>query len=220
MFTGIIEGIGELFRVEEREDGRQLSIRSPLAAELTPGQSVAHNGVCLTIEQAEQESYRVTVIAESLGKSTLGQFRPGERLNIERALTFQGRLEGHFVQGHVDAVAKIERADIGPERRQFWISCPPSFDNLVVERGSIAIDGISLTIAEHEPQKSQLLVAIIPHTWQNSNAACWKEGREVNIEFDILAKHIERYVGEHIEKHIVEYALKHAGKVVDTPPNI
>ncbi len=198
MFTGIIESLGEVFQITDKGSLYLLSIRSQLARQLKVGESVAHSGVCLTVEQvkAEQESYRVAVIAESLRKTTLKNIQLGEQLNLERALAASGRFEGHFVQGHVDTVARIEQALLVDQRREFWLIYPADFEGLVVERGSIAVDGISLTIAESEQRNRRLLVAIIPHTWQNTNAAAWKEGREVNIEFDILGKYVQKLAAQ------------------------
>lgn len=190
MFTGIIECIGEVKDVFSSSSNRIFWIESPLTNEFKVDQSVSHNGVCLTVEEINGNRYRVTAIDETLKKSNLGQWKSGTLVNIERCLPVNGRLDGHFVQGHVDStgncISKIEK-------RGSWeleIEFPDNFADLVVEKGSISLNGISLTI--FNVKKNQFSVGIIPYTFDNTNIKQTEAGDILNLEFDILGKYILR----------------------------
>lgn len=180
----------------------RLRIEAPFAAELVIGQSVAHNGVCLTVETISGAEYTVAVIQESLERTSLGSLREGMTVNLERCLPANGRLDGHVVQGHVDCTGRIEEARAEPGQTRFVISHPRTHAALVVEKGSIAVDGISLTVASAyepaggaDPAPHALFdVCLIPHTLSATNAGSWKEGDTVNLEFDILGKYVKKWM--------------------------
>jgi riboflavin synthase len=191
LFTGIIEHLGTVAALETREDGARLVIQAgPLAPEARTGDSIAVNGVCLTVVDNSDGRLSFDAVTETLGRSNLGALRPGERVNLERPLRAGGRLDGHIVQGHVDAAGVLEsRVEEGNSYR-LRICVPPEILRYVVEKGSIAVDGISLTVAAVGPEWFE--VAIIPHTWQVTNLSDKTPGAAVNLEVDILAKYVER----------------------------
>ncbi len=203
MFTGIIESLSRVEKIQHTAANSTqtgmvvMSLSSPLSVEFSCGQSVAHNGVCLTIESLEKQSYQVSVIAQTLKKSMLGQVKIGDVLNIERCLRIDGRLDGHFVQGHVDTVASIEQVRQQNDDWYISIRYPTSYGPLIVPQGSIAVNGISLTVASAEPETDLLEVAIIPHTREHTNVSAWEKGTSVNLEFDILGKYIKKLVDKH-----------------------
>nr|BCX00969.1 MAG: riboflavin synthase subunit alpha [Bacteroidota bacterium] len=192
MFTGIIEAVGCLGAVSERGRGRRLRLLSPLGAELRPEQSVAVNGVCLTVIQADAEGFEVDVVEETLRKTNLGDLLPGDRVNLERALRPDRPLDGHFVLGHVDTTGVLLEVE---DRGGSWlltISYPESWAVYLVPEGSIAVDGISLTIARL--QGDRFSVAIIPYTWAHTNLRFRRPGDRLNLEFDVLGKYVIRYL--------------------------
>ncbi len=190
MFTGIIETTGTVHSVKEQGSGRIFMISSPLAAELKPDQSLAHNGVCLTVEALENGMHQVTAVFETLKKTTLGIWETGTTVNLERCLKPDSRLDGHFVQGHVDATAACLSVDNQNGSWLYRFSFPESFAPLVIEKGSVCIDGISLTA--FDVTDSEFSVAIIPYTWEHTNIRHILPGDKVNIEFDVLGKYIRR----------------------------
>lgn len=194
MFTGIIEDTGTVESISEAGTNRIFHIKSALASELNVGESVAHNGVCLTIEPEEslKDCYRVTAIAETLNKTAIGSLRPGSKVNLERALQANGRLDGHFVQGHVDAVGEIVSVIPRSGSTEYWIRYPVENEALLVPQGSICINGISLTVSGL--REDTLAVNIIPHTASVTDAGTWSEGMPVNLEFDVLGKYIVRFL--------------------------
>lgn len=171
-------------------------VQAAFASELSIGQSVSHNGVCLTIEsiQTKDQSYQVTLVQETLNRSSLGHLQIGSTVNLERCLRVDARMDGHIVQGHVDAVGKIERAETEPGQKRFTIAFSAEFEPLVVMKGSICIDGISLTIAESNPKLHTVDVCIIPHTLEITNAGQWKTGDQVNLEFDVIGKYAKKWM--------------------------
>ncbi len=187
MFTGIIEELGKV-----EAAGTRLSIGcSRVLSDLTIGASIAVNGVCLTAVDIRPDGFSADLAPETLERSNLGDLKPGDRVNLERPLTLQTRLSGHIVQGHVDGTGTLEalRA-LGDGNWELLVRVPRELDRLLVYKGSIAIDGISLTIAS--VQDGLVKVAIIPHTYEATNIAGRKPGERVNIECDILAKHVAR----------------------------
>ncbi len=190
MFTGIIEATATLRRISAGAGNRDFWIESPITGELKIDQSVSHNGVCLTIVDIDGDQYRVTAVAETLAKTTLGQWAVGDTLNLERSLRIGDRLDGHFVQGHVDAVATcISRQEQGGSWL-FRFRFPPDFAPLIVEKGSVCIDGVSLTA--FEVGDTAFTVAIIPYTFDHTGFRHISTGTPVNIEFDVLGKYFLR----------------------------
>jgi riboflavin synthase len=191
MFTGIIEELGEIVAFEESAGGARLSVAARLAADSTAeGDSITVNGVCLTVVDLGTHSFSADLSAETLARSTLGGLRPGMRVNLERAVTPSTRLGGHIVQGHVDGRGRLVSIDTDGEFRvmRFWF--PEQLARYFIEKGSVAVDGISLTIAALGSETFD--VALIPKTWEMTNLATLKPGDEVNLEVDMLAKYVER----------------------------
>ncbi|HEY2649489.1 MAG TPA: riboflavin synthase [Puia sp.] len=192
MFTGIIEATGVISTISVLGTNKTFQIISSLAPELKVDQSLSHDGVCLTIESVTEHTYQVTAIAETLSKSVLSEWRPGSRINLERCLQVNGRLDGHMVQGHVDSPAKCKLRENLKGSWIFRFEFPESFRNLIVEKGSVAVNGISLTC--FDVADSAFSVAIIPYTFDNTNLRDLYPESMVNIEFDLIGKYVERMV--------------------------
>ena len=190
MFTGIIEAVGEVKEVISKGSNKSFTIASPLSSYLKVDQSIAHNGVCLTIEEVNNDFYRVTAVKETLEKTNLAQWHAGYIVNLERSLLPTSRLDGHFVQGHVDTTVVCEKIEDTNGSYEITFSFLDQFAELVIEKGSICINGISLTA--FDVKQKTFRVAIIPYTWQHTNLSFLKEGERVNIEFDLLGKYILR----------------------------
>lgn len=192
MFTGIIETIGEIKHIERDGSNVHFDLYSPLTQELRIDQSVAHNGVCLTVVRIEGDIYRVTAIDETLKKTNLGDWEVGKKVNVERCMPANGRFDGHIVQGHVDQTGIVENIS---EQDGSWIfdfSFDPSHGNITVEKGSITVNGTSLTC--FNSKNGKFSVAIIPYTYEFTNFHQLKVGDKVNLEFDILGKYIQRII--------------------------
>ena len=187
MFTGIIEELGTV-----EAPGPHLRVRCPtVRAGLAEGASIAVNGVCLTAVDLRADSFAADLAPETLRRSNLGALGPGSRVNLERPLSPSGRLDGHIVQGHVDATGEfLSLEPLGGDNWWLRVRVPAELDPFLVFKGSIAIDGISLTIAGIEADV--LSVTIIPHTWRNTTLGSYRPGARVNVECDILAKHVEK----------------------------
>lgn len=190
MFTGIIEALGEIREITAHGSNRSFWLQTPLAAEFKVDQSVSHNGVCLTVEAVEGDTYKVTAVKETLDKTTLGTWTSGDRINLERSLLPTSRLDGHFVQGHVDATGVCETIVDKDGSFEITFSFPPAFAELIIEKGSIAVNGTSLTA--FEVGKDSFKVAVIPYTWEHTNFQFLQIGIGVNLEFDMLGKYISR----------------------------
>lgn len=191
MFTGIIESQGILRNIEVVESNRILWLESDISNALHVDQSVAHNGVCLTVESKDHHMHRVTAIGETLKKTNINEWKVGDSINLERCIALNGRLEGHMVQGHVDTVCQcVEIKDTGGSWL-FRFQFPSAFAPLVIEKGSICLNGISLTA--FQLGKTEFSVAIIPYTFQHTNMNQLKENDFVNIEFDLIGKYIHRW---------------------------
>lgn len=192
MFTGIIEALGIVNSIEKKGTNKTFWISSDISSKLKVDQSLSHNGVCLTVEEVTADTHRVTAVEETLDKSDLGSWKQGDAVNIERCLAINGRLDGHIVQGHVDCTATlIENTDLNGS----WIltfSYPDNFKELVIEKGSIAINGISLTV--FNAINNNFSVALIPYTYTHTNLQNVNSGDTVNIEFDMIGKYINRYL--------------------------
>lgn len=193
MFTGLIEEVGTVTSTRERERSKQLQIVAPrIAKKIRPGESVAVNGCCLTLSAHRGDQLTFDLLEETLDRTNLKMLRRGSGVNLERALRADGRLGGHFVQGHVDCTSRvISFEQIGGDHR-LAVELPAEFARYVACKGSIAIDGISLTIAEVSPMS--FVVWIIPHTKRHTNLRRAEAGVFVNLEFDILAKYVERII--------------------------
>ncbi len=192
MFTGIIETMGVVKEVISSGTNRSFWIESPIAAELKIDQSVAHNGVCLTVDALQPGMHRVTAIDETLQKTHLGTWQQGTKVNIERCLVMGGRLDGHMVQGHVDTVGECVSVEDKDGSWLFTFQFPAAFANLMIEKGSICLNGISLTA--FAVTKNSFAVAIIPYTWEHTNMHAIKPGAKVNLEFDMVGKYIQRSI--------------------------
>jgi len=195
MFTGLIERVGHLRSMNETSSGLELTIHTMLSSELAIGQSIAVNGSCLSVINCSSDTFTVTAVPETISKTTLGQLEPGISVNIERALAAGSRLDGHLVQGHIDTTCMITHVSTQNGEHLYQFLIPDEYAELVVPRGSIAVDGISLTIANL--YESHISIAIIPHTWQHTNVPSWQPGIYCNIEFDILAKYVARQMIVH-----------------------
>ncbi|NPA17161.1 riboflavin synthase [Persephonella sp.] len=194
MFTGIVEEVGTVLQTEPAPGGLRLKVRAEKVIQDTKlGDSIAVNGVCLTVVDITEGDITFDVSRETVERSNIGKLKTGEPVNLERALRPSDRLGGHIVQGHVDTVGRISSITPEGEHTRFRIEFSPEYSDLVVEKGSIAVDGISLTI--NKINGSTVSINIIPHTIENTNLRSRKVGDEVNIEFDIIGKYVLRMVG-------------------------
>lgn len=189
MFTGLVEAVGSVISLEHRGEQARLTLDVPFAAELALGDSVAVNGCCLTVaDRSDRISF--DLLAQTLKVTSLGGLASGSKVNLERAMRMGDRFGGHFVQGHVDATGIITRLEPSGQDHILGVSIPPHIHKLCVDKGSISIDGISLTIAElHE---TEAVFWITPHTWQHTHLHAATTGQAVNLEADMLAKHVEK----------------------------
>jgi riboflavin synthase len=193
MFTGLIEALGQVEALAPCGPGRELILAEPaLAPQLTIGESVAVNGVCLTVVACQGNTFRFQLGPETLTRTNLGQLQPGDRVNLERALRVGDRLGGHFVQGHVDGVGTLLRRQPEGDWDRVWFSCPAALTVQMVPKGSIAVDGISLTLVEVTSEGFS--VALIPHTLHHTTLGFKKPGDTVNLETDLLAKYVGKYL--------------------------
>lgn len=190
MFTGIIESLAIVKEVISNGSNKSFWIDCPLSAEFRVDQSVSHSGVCLTVEEIKPPLYRVTAISETLQKTNAGTWRPGTPVNIERCLALNGRLDGHFVQGHVDGTATCAFKEEKDGSWEFGFEFPEQFAELVIEKGSVCVNGISLTA--FDVKKSRFTVAIIPYTYEHTNIQSVNPGDIVNLEFDLIGKYLLR----------------------------
>lgn len=190
MFTGLIEDLGEVAACERDREGVELAIATPLAAELALGDSIAVNGVCLTATAVAAGELRAQAIAETLRRSSLSRLEPGSRVNLELAMRVGDRLGGHIVQGHVDGVAALRSVEQEGFSRVLTFELPPELVRHAVLKGSIALDGVSLTISALDG--ARLSVSLIPETLQRTTLGLIGPGDVVNVEVDVLAKHVER----------------------------
>ena len=190
MFTGIIESVAIVEKLEKKGKNIELKLSSNLSSKLRVDESLSHNGVCLTVTSCDENFYCVTIVDESLKKSNFSTIEVGSQVNLERSLVINGRLDGHIVQGHVDDIRQcIKKVD----QENSWLytfEFSEKYSNLIIEKGSICVNGVSLTCFDVSDNK--FTVAIIPHTYENTNFKFLKEGEAVNLEFDILGKYIKK----------------------------
>jgi len=190
MFTGIVETQGIIRKITGKGTNKTFWIKSPISSKLKADQSVSHDGVCLTVEEVKGNRHRVTAIAETLSKTNLGDWLDGSVINLERCLRVNDRLDGHFVQGHVDTVAICTDKKEKDGSWEFSFQFPLKFGQLIIEKGSVAVNGISLTA--FNVSGNTFDIAIIPYTYENTNLSTLNTGQKVNIEFDMLGKYINR----------------------------
>lgn len=189
MFTGIIEQMGEVVALDKEQDNLHISVKADFTSELKIDQSIAHNGICLTVVGIDKDVYTVTAIKETLDKTNLGKLEKGHKVNLERCMKLGDRLDGHIVQGHVDQTAVCTK--IGEENG--WHTYTFEYkdcDHFTVEKGSVCVNGVSLTVVNS--QDKSFSVAIIPYTFEHTNFHFFKEGDLVNLEFDIIGKYITK----------------------------
>jgi riboflavin synthase len=190
MFTGIIESLGEIKSVNKSETNINFNVKSSLANELKIDQSLSHNGVCLTIVNVSENSYSVTAINETILKTNLKNLKAGDFVNLERSMKMNGRLDGHIVQGHVDQTGTCTSIENHDGRWVFSFEFDSDQKNITIEKGSITVNGVSLTVINSN--KNSFSVAIIPYTYQNTNFHKLVKGEIVNLEFDVLGKYIAK----------------------------
>lgn len=194
MFTGIIETLGEIQRLEHDGENLHLTIKSPMAEDLKIDQSVAHNGVCLTVVALDGQTYTVTAIAETLQKTNLNRLKVGEKINLERGMVLGSRLDGHIVQGHVDQTGICT---VRKEVNGSWVftfEYDSETGNPTIEKGSITIDGTSLTVVDSG--SNTFSVAIIPYTYEHTRFNIYEVGTIVNLEFDVIGKYVAKLMGK------------------------
>ena len=190
MFTGIIETLGTIQQIDKQQTNVNITINSTITNELKIDQSVAHNGVCLTVVAISNNLYTVTAIAETINKTNLGSWEVGDSINLERAMKLGDRLDGHIVQGHVDQTATCI---VAKETNGSWLytfEYNAKQNNITIEKGSITVNGVSLTVVDS--QNNQFSVAIIPYTYEHTNFKSFKVGTKVNLEFDVIGKYVSK----------------------------
>ncbi len=190
MFTGIIECVGIIRNIVQEKDNYHFRIESSISAALKIDQSIAHNGVCLTVTKTEDHQHEVIAIAETLHKTNLGSFKIGDSLNLERCMQMNGRIDGHIVQGHVDQTGQVQSIITENGSWRYTIAYDASLGNVTVEKGSICVNGISLTVVDST--SNSFSVAIIPYTYEHTTMQYLQIGDTVNLEFDIIGKYVVR----------------------------
>ena len=193
MFTGIIEDLGILKKIEKEKGNINLYFKSKLTPELKIDQSLSHNGVCLTVVSVDNDIYKVTAIKETLNKSNLGELKVTSIVNLERAMKLNARLDGHYVQGHVDQIAKCLNVKETDGSWYYEFEYDNTSNNVTIEKGSIAVNGVSLTVVNSK--LDGFSVAVIPYTYNNTNFKKIQRGDIVNIEFDMIGKYISKLIG-------------------------
>ncbi|MSP84843.1 MAG: riboflavin synthase [Flavobacteriaceae bacterium] len=190
MFTGIIETLGEIKALNKDGGNVHVTIASSITEELKIDQSVAHNGVCLTVIAINKNEYTITAIQETINKTTLSDWKTGDFVNIERAMKLGDRLDGHIVQGHVDQTGICKSIQVANGSWYFTFEYDPILNNLTIEKGSITINGVSLTVVNS--LKNEFSVAIIPYTYKHTNFKNFKIGTKINLEFDVIGKYVSK----------------------------
>ncbi len=200
MFTGIVESTGKVVNIEREGSNINISIQTPITKELKIDQSMSHDGVCLTVVKIdyEKETYVVTAIQETLDKTNLGNWQLGYEVNLERSMHMDGRFDGHIVQGHVDQTAECYKVEEFDGSWKFWFKYDVSRANITVEKGSISVNGVSLTVVDSG--EGFFSVAIIPYTYEHTNFHNFKSGSVINIEFDIFGKYVARLLKLYMEQ--------------------
>ena len=194
MFTGIIEELGEIVKLNHEQDNLHITVKSEVSNQLKIDQSLAHNGVCLTVVALGENTHTITAIKETIDKSAIGGLKVGDKVNLERAMKLDARLDGHIVQGHVDQVAVCTGVEVLEGSWVFSFKYDNSYNNLTIEKGSITVNGVSLTVVNS--QTGSFSVAIIPYTFDNTNFHQIKKNDQVNLEFDVIGKYVARLMAE------------------------
>ena len=190
MFTGIIETLGVIKELRKEGENIHVSVQSNISNELKIDQSVAHNGVCLTVVAINNDVYTVTAIKETIDKTNLGDWNVGDKVNLERAMKLGDRLDGHIVQGHVDQTAICKNIEEANGSWYFTFEYDKSLNNITIEKGSVTVNGTSLTVVNSKI--NEFSVAIIPYTFEHTNFHTFKVGTKVNLEFDVIGKYVAR----------------------------
>ncbi len=193
MFTGIIETLGKIETIQQVEGNLDVFVRSNFTNELKIDQSVAHNGICLTVVSIDQDIYRVTAIEETILKTTISTWKEGMYVNLERGMKLGDRLDGHLVQGHVDQVATCTLVEEKNGSWQYSFTYDPNLSNITIEKGSITVNGVSLTVVDSK--ENSFSVAIIPYTHEHTTFQFIEVGTQVNLEFDVIGKYVSRLYG-------------------------
>ena len=190
MFTGIIETLGTIQEIKKENSNVQITMNSSITSELQIDQSVAHNGICLTVVAVNDTSYTVTAIDETIKKTNLGDWKIGDSVNLERAMKLGDRLDGHIVQGHVDQTGNCISAEQTDGSWLYTFEYDEKLNNITIEKGSITVNGVSLTVVNSK--KNQFSVAIIPYTHEHTNFKNFEVGTKINLEFDVIGKYVSR----------------------------
>ncbi len=198
MFSGIVEEAALVVQLVKEKENLHITMECSFVNKLKIDQSVSHNGVCLTVVKKEGKTYTVTAIKETLDKSNLGLLKVGDKVNLERSLKIESLLDGHLVQGHVDQTAKCTKVEEAEGSWYFTFEYDPSKGNITVEKGSIAVNGVSLTVVNSKEKSFQ--VAIIPYTYEVTNFHQIAKGTIVNLEFDVIGKYIAKLVKQYLNK--------------------
>ena len=198
MFSGIVEATGKVEKIERHGGNTDLTLSCPFVSELSIDQSVAHNGVCLTVVRTDDKTYTVTAIKETLDRSNLGLLNVGDEVNLERSMKPDSLLDGHIVQGHVDQTGVCTNIEDADGSRYYIIEYDTAQGNITVEKGSVSVNGVSLTVCNSENGKFR--VAIIPYTYQLTNFHNIKVGDKVNLEFDIIGKYIQKIAAAYLQR--------------------
>ena len=195
MFTGIIENLAKIDSIKKNKKNLDITLSSSLTSEFKIDQSISHNGICLTVVNINESHYTVTAIEETINKTTISKWRVGDIVNLERAMKIGGRLDGHMIQGHVDQIGQCIHVETMDGSWEYTIQYEKS-ENITVEKGSIAINGVSLTVIDSRP--NQFKVAIIPYTFEHTSFNKLKKNDYVNLEFDILGKYLSKMISNYI----------------------
>lgn len=190
MFTGIIETLGIIKQIQKENDNIHVTVSSAITHELKIDQSVSHNGICLTVVAINNDEYTVTAIKETIEKTNLGDWQTGDLLNLERAMKLGDRLDGHIVQGHVDQIGVCKSIAEANGSWYFTFEYDSQLNNITIEKGSITVNGVSLTVVNSK--KNEFSVAIIPYTHEHTNFKSFKIGTKINLEFDVVGKYVAR----------------------------
>ena len=190
MFTGIIETLGIVQDIKKEQDNLHLTVRSSITSELKIDQSVAHNGICLTVVNITDDCYTVTAIGETIKKTNIGNWQIGNAINLERAMLLGSRLDGHIVQGHVDQTGVCIATSETNGSWSYTFEYDPTLNNITIEKGSITVNGVSLTVVNSK--NNQFSVAIIPYTHKHTNFKDFVVGTKINLEFDLIGKYVSR----------------------------
>ena len=190
MFTGIVEEIGKISNLNKSGNNLDITVKAEMTPELKIDQSVSHNGICLTVVEIKDQEYVVTAVKETLDKTNLGLLKTGDMVNLERGMKLGARLDGHIVQGHVDQTATCKNIKEADGSWEFTFEYDPEIGNITIEKGSITVNGVSLTVVNSK--KNEFSVAIIPYTYENTTFKSLKVYDTVNLEFDVIGKYVKR----------------------------